>query len=657
MISYRGTAPAKKSLTSLDVRPLEWLLHYPLQRIEDLVIASSRWASRATVYRRLWELYTQGYIERALLPSLGTGASLYYLSNLGLHTLAAQMQASPKALARAWRADSQGLFQLLPRLTTLFAVQNMVNGLVSHAADALTCQGRRPTLVRWDWQRDLTYRFGYREKSNRFFSDSVCALCVRERHADGLEVDRWYGLLILMTDLNDERLMRSRLAHILYWRESAERWPLYTHMPPVLILARSARQSECWQQAASEAARHLQVDPVQGVVTCLPSDVRGSLNPWLLTWRTLVTNTSCHLQNLLIPLPPAAIPLPLEEEAGSIGDDRKQGTAQKLSHERDTGQAARTPRKRRLVCNLATVLHTPCNTHSSDAQTSQETLQELAIMSAHMTARGWTILRLLLEHPLLSREELSDLMRVAHTSTSCYLSELRQLRCVAWMDTIMGRRYHLTEQGLRLVAAANHLDVRNLTVLDASGSALEQRGLEGLLHFIRHTAGIYSFFAALARASEKHPDQQLLWWETGASCERRYDFGEHRWNFRPDALAEVQVSDQRSRFWLEWDCGTMNTRDLIKKVNTYAQYIASREWAREGRNLPLLLFVAPDLAQEKRIQRVVRAVLAKTAGLVVRTTMASRLEEQGLCGAIWRRVIPLLQAKSGAENPSRSIPF
>jgi len=35
------------------------------------------------------------------------------------------------------------------------------------------------------------------------------------------------------------------------------------------------------------------------------------------------------------------------------------------------------------------------------------------------------------------------------------------------------------------------------------------------------------------------------------------------------------------RFWLEWDCGTMNVRDLAVKFTSYASYIATREWARE----------------------------------------------------------------------------
>ena len=47
------------------------------------------------------------------------------------------------------------------------------------AAEAMTTQGRRPRLVRWNWQRDVTHRFLYREQRMRFFADGVVALCIR----------------------------------------------------------------------------------------------------------------------------------------------------------------------------------------------------------------------------------------------------------------------------------------------------------------------------------------------------------------------------------------------------------------------------------------------------------------------------------------------
>jgi hypothetical protein len=67
--------------------------------------------------------------------------------------------------------------------------------------------------------------------------------------------------------------------------------------------------------------------------------------------------------------------------------------------------------------------------------------------------------------------------------------------------------------------------------------------------------------------------------ETGVVCDRRYRVCEQWYNLRPDALAEYLVGSQYLRFWLEWNRGAMNVRDLAVKFVACAHYIAPREWA------------------------------------------------------------------------------
>ena len=142
---------------------------------------------------------------------------------------------------------------------------------------------------------------------------------------------------------------------------------------------------------------------------------------------------------------------------------------------------------------------------------------------------------------------------------------------------------------------------------------------------MKHTAGIYGFFVRLALAARQEPGQELCWWETEVMCECRYRVGEQWHNLRPDALAEYPVGSQQMSFWLEWDRGTKNVRDLAVKFTSYAHYIASREWAREHSMVPVFVCVAP----EKRMQRVAQARLTSTSGLVVCTITWVHLNEQG----------------------------
>ena len=165
-----------------------------------------------------------------------------------------------------------------------------------------------------------------------------------------------------------------------------------------------------------------------------------------------------------------------------------------------------------------------------------------------------------------------------------------------------------------------------------------------LVRHLEHTASIYGFFASLSQAASEERvlgrEHHLLWWETGAACERRYRDHDHWHNLRPDALAVYQAGKQRVRFWLEWDRGTMSTRDLAVKLRTYEQYVASREWFKQEATLPLLLVVTPNPGQERRLGRVATATLIDGCGLIIRTTTLVCLRKQGLLGPIWDQVLP-----------------
>jgi hypothetical protein len=76
-----------------------------------------------------------GLVERVLPRTPATGKWLFHLSNLGLHVLARHLERPARELARGWQTDEAGLFHLLPRLPTLLLLQEVVNGLVTHAAE------------------------------------------------------------------------------------------------------------------------------------------------------------------------------------------------------------------------------------------------------------------------------------------------------------------------------------------------------------------------------------------------------------------------------------------------------------------------------------------------------------------------------------------
>jgi Replication-relaxation len=254
-------------------------------------------------------------------------------------------------------------------------------------------------------------------------------------------------------------------------------------------------------------------------------------------------------------------------------------------------------------------------------------------------------------------EELAAFLGLQRRSVRCSLYDLHQLGCLEAVSTKAGKRWRLDGRGLRLIAAAQHLHIRSIADMheeetDGGTSIMRQCGEVWLLQHIQHTAGIYRFFASLTEAARQSPGQELCWWETGATCERRCQVGERWYNLRPDALAEYRMGQQCTRFWLEWDRGTMNVRDLAVKFSSYAYFIASREWAREFSLLPALICIAPDIAQERRLAHVVRTRLAQADGLVVWTTTEVLLNTYGPLAPIWLRTIPKL---SQVEQPGKGL--
>lgn len=71
---------------------------------------------------------------------------------------------------------------------------------------------------------------------------------------------------------------------------------------------------------------------------------------------------------------------------------------------------------------------------------------------------------------------------------------------------------------------------------------------------------------------------------------------------------------QQLCFWLEWDRGTMNARDVAVKFDAYGHYIVSQEWVRERLGLPSLLYVAPGIAQKRRMHLVAQGSLPNPLG-------------------------------------------
>ncbi len=583
--------------TSLAV--LSWLVR-PLQRTEDIAVALR--VHPVTVFRHLQRLEHDGLVESIAPGTIANSGRLYYLTQAGLLRVARQRGTSPQVLAETWGADEAAILRLLPRLSTLIVVQNVINSIVTEAPARLSYPGGRRADLTWQWQREWRHPFQYKNRQVRCMADAALVL---HRFSPAGGPGEYYSLFLLadggLHGSKDQLILQRHLEQFLRYRESAERTAHYQQFPLVVVLVTTPNQQEHWQRLALEVATRLRLAPLRGVIACMPPDQALS-SAWTLSWQGLSHHAPCHLQDYLVPTSLEAIPPGF------------------LAAEPDGNHRSARP-KQRLVCG-----------HYAEraAHHEQDDQQAPAWLGIRLSHRQKALLNVIYVAPLLSTEEIAAFFDLTSPTAARALYELHHLGCLEREVTEQGRRWRLTTLGLRLMAAM--LQVSLLHIAEYVDDALQQRGLAGLRRTIQHTAGVYGLLATFHRAAEAQ-GHRIAWWETGGWCERRYhDHGSWH-DLRPDAALEYMTDSRRLRFWVEWDQGQMTGAALAVKLHAYAHYTHSREWARELRPLPGLLVVTPDPGQEQRIQRL--AWTCAEAGLMIRMTTVSRLEQQGPLAPIW----------------------
>lgn len=592
-------------MSDMAFKVLSWLRR-PLQRTEDVAVALG--VHPVTVFRYLQRFEQEGLVESIAPATVANNGRLYYLTQAGLLTVAQREGTPPEELDEIGGADETTILRLLPRLSTLIVVQNVINSLVAQAPQMLSYPGGRHANLEWHWRRDWHHTFLSKHREMRCAADAALVF-YRYPLPD---IPEEYKTLFLLADEgltgnNDQGMITQQLEQLLRYRESAERTLYYQQFPAIVVLVPTPHQCERWQRLAREAAAHLRLAPLRGAVACVPPDQTIS-SAWTLPWQGLRDHAPCRLQDCLVPMPLEAVPpniLASSLKSKKTDEHQKPIVIRGRYAER---AASRQPGER----------------------------EDSAWLGIELSHRQKALLNLIYAAPLLSTEDIAAFHQLTPDTAARALSTLQQIGCIEREDTEEeGRRWRLTEVGLRLMAAMLHVSLLHLAEwvkTEKGQDLLVQRSLAGLRHTISHTAGVYSFLAMLHRAAQEQ-GHRIAWWETGSWCVRRYhDHGSWH-DLRPDAMLEYAIDARHLRFWLEWDQGQMTGARLAAKLHAYTHYMRSREWARELRPLPVLLVVTPDLGQERRIQRIARS--CAEAGLMVRITTVSRLEHQGPLAPIW----------------------
>ncbi len=535
----------------------------------------------ASVYRSLERLREAGLV-RAIKPALYAEppCRLYYLTDLGLATVALDHDVEPASLAHCWHLRGVDLLAVAPRLREILAGYELLAGLAQAGPGW-------PQLLHWErpWHRR------YRPPTAKTpVSVTLPAHAV-------LSWGDQVGSFLLVPDLGTFplRLYRPTLYRLLGLR------PLQDVAFPCLLVATTGKdRAAAWEQLLEEVRWSRWEAGWAALIATwehLSADL-GRLEEMGAYDRPATRETIRRIG--LRPLRPRRPASPLPRLVGDVAPH-----AGSVSVAGGLGRLALTitPREHELLdlvaqhpfltpARLATVL-------GSKRTTVRQRLRRLM---------GLRLMRLV-EEDEIGKEAEMELVE-------------------------------LTVSGLALVAAHRALTrpvaIRELGL--AGGGPDEPLGSRvKLLRELAHTMGVDALFVGLYEAARRSAaagsDDAMLTWQNASACSRHH--------LRPDGYGMYRRDGTIYGFFLEYDRGTMRRRGYTEKLDAYYDYGISRRYERDYAGYPTILLVTTNNTTEETIACVAQSSADRYGcPLPLLLTCTWRLEDHGnphgLLGPIWR---------------------
>jgi len=532
----------------------------------------------AAMYCSVARLQKAGLIASIQPPVYAPNSPhLWYLSDLGLATLALDLACDPLHLAQRFHLRDTDLLKLVPTLRHLLDTYELLGALAASRPGT-------PMLLAWErpWRRRYPRPAG---RSRGVVTVPAYAT---------LSWNGAAGSYLLLPDAGaiPLRLQQATLARLLLLRRAQD-----GYLPPLLIATTDRERMRAWERLLHDLMRARREAPLASRVVRWDDLSRG------LTDLPVQASELAEADLVRsVPLPPLhprrpASPLP------RIVGDKLAIPARSATESLGRTALVVTPTDYRLleVAGFHPYL------------TANQLSDVLGSGTAPVRRRLNRLLELsLIRHPGV--EEVGD-------ATSQELSEL----------TTRGLRLVAAHLGLSLAVAVRELGLVGGGPNESFGSRRK------LLRTLAHTRGADDIFVRLYREARARAaagwDEAMVEWQNAAACSRRH--------LRPDGYGVYRHGARYDGFFLEYDRGTMNARDYFKKFGAYYRYGVTGRFEQDYNTYPTILVVTSDNAAEERIARVVRAAaVGQPARLPLLLTCQWRVDDplnsHGLIGPIWR---------------------
>ncbi len=269
----------------------------------------------------------------------------------------------------------------------------------------------------------------------------------------------------------------------------------------------------------------------------------------------------------------------------------------------------------------------------------REERNDLRAHTASLDERDHAILHSLLEHKVLTTDQIKSL--VFRSLRRCQ-HRLRELRDLGFIASFTPRRgfgegrppacWFLTRSGLAETANAKGVRASDLSWLP-DGSYRSSRNLA-------HRLGVNAFFCALIEASRAHQGHCLTTWRPEHWVRTRAS------EVKPDGFGRYMHSGGACEFYLEYDRGTEAFGALSRKLEGYLRLAAGWTEERDLTGFPnLLLLVVPEGVREGEVGAAYRHAIGDlhvgpslATSFPLYVASVDMLADRGVLGSVWKHV-------------------
>jgi hypothetical protein len=291
----------------------------------------------------------------------------------------------------------------------------------------------------------------------------------------------------------------------------------------------------------------------------------------------------------------------------------------------------------------------------------REETSDLRVCARILDERDYSVLLNLLEHKVLTTDQIKALYFRSLRRCQHRLKELRDLGLIASFTARRGfgegrppACLFLTKAGLNACA-----DVRGVRASDLPWTPDEgYRSSRNLAHRL----GVNAFFCGLVEASRAHESHCLATWRPEHWIRARAA------EVKPDGFGRYLHPGGACEFYLEYDRGTEAFGALSRKLEGYLRLAAGWTEEQELIGFPNLILIVPEGVREGEVGSALHhaigtlhlsASLATSFPLYVASE--DQLSDLGVLGRVWRHLptdgerLPLVDLPSMARDLYRSI--